>query len=109
MTTADLEDHGYLAHLDAKGFRYYIPAFMLSVLDDYSDPGSMRVISTLWILAPRKGEDQASWYSELNAGQRFAIARFVKWLPHLVDLSEMDAKLMKTAYDKYWVQFDDQA
>jgi hypothetical protein len=35
-----------IAHLDASGFRYYIPALMLSVLDHY-DAASMRVIGTL--------------------------------------------------------------
>ena len=36
-------DRDCVSHLDAEGFRYYIPALMLSVLDHY-DPASMRVI-----------------------------------------------------------------
>src|SRR5215469_15804011 len=42
-----------IAHLDALGFRYYIPALMLSVLDHY-EPLSMRVIGTLAGLYPKK-------------------------------------------------------
>src|SRR5262249_9230875 len=40
-----------VAHLDALGFRYYIPALMLSVLACY-EPSSMRVIGTLSGLYP---------------------------------------------------------
>src|SRR5947208_2159101 len=42
-------------HLDAGGFRYYIPALMLSVLSHY-ESASMRVIGTLHGLYPKKGE-----------------------------------------------------
>src|SRR5690242_13568394 len=42
-----------IAHLDALGFRYYIPALMLSLLDHY-DSSSMRVIGTLGGLFPKK-------------------------------------------------------
>lgn len=42
-----------IALLDPFGFRYYIPALMLSVLDHY-DSSSMRVIGTLSGLYPKK-------------------------------------------------------
>lgn len=42
-----------IAHLDAEGFRYYIPALMLSVLNHY-DSASMRVIGTLAVFIPRE-------------------------------------------------------
>src|SRR4051794_38305166 len=45
ISLEELERYPYLAHLDAKGFRYYIPALLLSLLQN-SDAGSMRVIST---------------------------------------------------------------
>jgi hypothetical protein len=48
----ELERDG-IAHLDALGFRYYIPALMVSVLNHY-DSSSMRVIGTLPGLYPRK-------------------------------------------------------
>jgi hypothetical protein len=65
-----------IAHLDAGGFRYYIPALMLSVLKHYHS-GSMRVVGTLNSLYPKKGD---SWeyhmlrYSLLNSAQKTAIA-----------------------------------
>jgi multidrug efflux pump subunit AcrB len=46
-------EHNCIAHLDALGFRYYIPALMLSVLNRY-DASSMRVIGTLGGLYPKK-------------------------------------------------------
>src|ERR1035438_849707 len=39
-------ERDYIAHLDARGFRYYVPALMLSVLERYESV-SMRVIGTL--------------------------------------------------------------
>ncbi len=44
LTVEDL-DKCEIAHLDDKGFRYYIPALMCSVLDSYQ-PVAMRVIGT---------------------------------------------------------------
>jgi hypothetical protein len=70
-----------VAHLDALGFRYYIPALMLSVLDNY-DSSSMRVIGTLGGLYPKKND--GSWeyhmhrYSLLSPAQKAAIARFLR-------------------------------
>jgi hypothetical protein len=42
-----------MAHLDALGFRYYIPALMLSVLNHY-ESSSMRAIGTITGLYPKK-------------------------------------------------------
>jgi len=72
-----------IAHLDAGGFRYYIPALMLSVLKHY-DSASMRVIGTLNSLYPKKDhswEYQMLRYSLLNHAQKTAIARFLEAVP----------------------------
>jgi len=53
VPAAELE-RNCIAHLDALGFRYYIPALMLSVLNHY-DSSSMRVIGTLTGLYPQEG------------------------------------------------------
>jgi hypothetical protein len=95
------------AHLDALGFRYYIPALMLSVLDHY-EPSSMRVIGTLTGLYPKKGN---SWeyhihrYSLLNAAQKAAIARFLVALPKLVELDSEGQKLVSRALRNYWDEY----
>jgi hypothetical protein len=95
-----------LAHLDAAGFRYYIPAFMLSVLNHY-EPSSMRVIGTLSSLYPK----EEMWffhmerYSLLSEPQREAIAQYICVLPTLVNLDREDLKIMERALKIYWHQY----
>jgi hypothetical protein len=67
VTLDELESDG-VAHLDALGFRYYIPALMLSVLDHY-DSSSMRVIGTLTGLYPKK--DNTWEYHSTNNEDNF--------------------------------------
>jgi hypothetical protein len=96
-----------VAHLDADGFRYYIPALMLSVLHDY-DPASMRVIGTLSSLYPKKDD---SWeyhmlrYSLLNHEQKKAIARFLAALPKLAQLDSEHQKVVPRALHNYWGEY----
>jgi len=105
LSLDDLESNN-VAHLDGEGFRYYIQAFMLSVLDSY-DPSSMRVRGTIGALDP----EPDSWdyhmgqYQDLNPAQRVAIARFLKALPALVELDSEDVERTAHAYGNYWQQF----
>ncbi len=102
----ELERDG-IAYLDAGGFRYYIPALMLSVLKHY-DAASMRVIGTLNSLYPKKDQ---SWeyhmhrYSLLDHAQKTAIARFLVALPKLVELDFQDQKIVPRALRNYWGQY----
>ncbi len=95
-----------ISHLDAEGFRYYIPALMKSVIERY-DSVSMRVIGTLQALYPKKD----AWgyhmhrYSRLTESQCFAIASYLEALPQLVDLDSEDTKIVKRALRNYWAQF----
>ena len=96
-----------IAHLDAAGFRYYIPALMLSVLNHY-DSTSMRVIGTLSGLYPKKGdgwEYDMQRYSLLNHVQKTAIARFLAALPKLVELDLADQKIVSRALRNYWGEY----
>jgi hypothetical protein len=96
-----------IAHLDALGFRYYISALMLSVLDHY-DSSSMRVIGTLTGLYPKKDntwEYHMHRYSLLNAAQKTAIARFLTELPKLVELDSEDQKTVARALRNYWGEY----
>jgi hypothetical protein len=96
-----------IAHLDALGFRYYIPALMLRVLDSY-ESSSMRVIGTLGGLYPKK---DSSWaysmhrYSLLDAAQKTAIARFLAALPDLVELGFEHQKIVPRALRNYWGEY----
>lgn len=96
-----------ISHLDAAGFRYYIPALMLSVLNHY-DSASMRVIGTLSGLYPKKDdgwEYHMQRYSLLNHVQKTAIARFLAALPKLVELDLADQKIVSRALRNYWGEY----
>lgn len=96
-----------IAHLDALGFRYYIPTLMLSVVDHY-DPSSLRVIGTLQGLYPKKDdgwEYHMHRYSLLNFRQKVAIARFLAALPKLVQLELEDQKVVESALRNYWGEY----
>ena len=99
-------DRDCIAHLDADGFRYYIPALMLSVLDNY-DPASMRVIGTLSGLYPKDDHREYAMhrYSLLNHPQKAAIARFLAALPGLVDLDFEGQKIVPRALRNYWSEY----
>jgi hypothetical protein len=94
------------AFLDALGFRYYIPALMLSVLAHY-DSSSMRVIGTLSSLYPKKDhwEYHMHRYSLLNPAQKTAIARFLAELPQLVELDSEHQKIVPRALRNYWGEY----
>lgn len=96
-----------IAHLDALGFRYYIPALMLSVLEHY-DSSSMRVIGTLTGLYPKNGnawEYHMHRYSLLDGTQKVAIARFLAELPKLVELDSEGQKTVERALRNYWGEY----
>jgi len=102
----ELERDG-IAYLDAGGFRYYIPALMLSVLKHY-DAASMRVIGTLSSLYPKKDptwEYDMVRYSLLNHQQKTAIAQFLEALPKLVELGSEHQKVVPRALRNYWGEY----
>lgn len=102
-----LENYPLLAYLDAAGFRYYIPAFMLSVLAEY-EPGSMRVISTLSSLYPKRSKNwdySLEQYSLLSREQCAAIAGFLADLNAAVKLDTHDQIVVERALRNYWHEF----
>lgn len=94
-----------LGHLDPKGFKYYIPALMLRLLDAY-DSTSMMTIGTLSALYP-KTEDKKFLYSELSENQRHAIAKYLVSLPSLIDLDTEDKTIVERAARNYWSKYLD--
>jgi hypothetical protein len=99
-------ERDYIAHLDARGFRYYIPALMLSLLERYEN-ASMRVIGTLSGLYPKKEhwDYHVGRYALLTVRQKSAIAFFLSALPELVELNPRDKTMVHRAFEKYWEQF----
>ena len=107
QVSLDELERGCITHLDASGFRYYIPALMLNVLSHY-DSSSMRVIGTMSSLYPKKDNSWAyamERYSLFNPAQKTAIARFLEALPQLVELDFEDQKIVKRALRNYWGEY----
>lgn len=103
VTLQELERDN-IAHFDAAGFRYYLPALLISLIAHY-DPPSMRTIGTLHGLRPYADDPPdyaAHRFSLLNDVQKRAVARFLVLLPQLVELSADDEKIVHQALDRYW-------
>ena len=102
----ELERYPYLAHLDPKGFRYYIPALLLSLLQN-SDAGSMRVISTFSAL--RAGgqfwQHDMERYQTLSPTQRVAVATFLSHLQNDARIDPENQRLVARAVKAYWHQY----
>lgn len=94
-----------IAHFDPEGFRFYLPAFMISVLDQYV-PWSMRVIGTLSALYPKDhiADYHMPRYDLLSHEQKQAVAVFLDALPSLVSLEGEDGTIVERAM-RYWTQF----
>jgi hypothetical protein len=108
IATDELESESDgIAHLDAFGFCYYIPALMVSVLNHY-ESSSMRVVGTLGGLYPKKDnrwEYKLNRYSLLNPAQKTPIARFLAALAKLVELGFQDQKIVPRALRNYWGEY----
>jgi len=106
IPAATLDQFECLAHLDAKGFRYYIPAFMLRLIEKY-DSASMKDIGTLSGLYPKKEswEYHTGRYSLLNEAQSIAIALYLVALPDLVELDYEDKTIVSRALANFWSKY----
>ena len=93
-------DSENLAHLDAEGLRYYLPAFMLRLLDHY-DPMAMWCIGTIYALDQRR-RHPSGFLELLNPEQRRVMAAYVRALPYLVELDHEDRVLIKRAFRDIW-------
>lgn len=100
---SQLDEADCLAFLDRKGFRYYIPALMLRLLENY-DSSSMMTIGTLRILYP-KTEDHKFLYEVLTRQQNEAIASYMKALPDLIELYTSDKTVVERAFNRYWSKY----
>ena len=107
LSIRTLDRYSSLAHMDAAGFRYYIPAFMLSVLIEYQ-PNEMRFSNTLDALYPKRDglkEYTISRYALIDQNQCSAIALYLHTLPSLVTLGSGDERCVERAIRNYWGEF----
>lgn len=103
-----------LAHLDAAGLRYYLPALMLWLLDHHGDEdlnlddeASMTAVGTISALAPSAEFAWYRWhiYDGFTPEQRMAIAMYVEALPRLVELDREDVTLVGRSLERCWARF----
>jgi hypothetical protein len=104
LATSELDSEN-LAHLDPEGLRYYLPAFMLRVLDDYQ-PGEMWCIGTMARLDQRDPHP-FGFIELLTNAQRAAIAAYVEALPELVELDYQDAAIIDRSLAQVWRAYID--
>ena len=101
-----VEYHDVHAFLDAKGLRFYLPAFMTSIVRELGDM-SKYSDSTIFALDP--GETTETWYSFqmerfgiLTDTQSKAICRFLTYISEFRNDSSA-----RRALRRYWNRFSD--
>ena len=105
----DLEEYSYISHLDAEGFRYYIPAYMIASLEDHA-AHKFFVSDIIFHLYPKR-ETESSWnyimiqYSLLNAQQNEAVAIYLSELPNFLPIDADSTKEVTRALRNYWDSF----
>ncbi len=98
-----------LSFFDAKGFRYYIPAYMIWSLKNYQTSQSWSVDSTIYAFLIYKYDkfpdyDPYHRFRLLNEEQSKAIANFLKFMANYCD-DWVDASSANKALSEYWHQF----
>ncbi|MBE7386126.1 MAG: hypothetical protein F6J95_032650 [Leptolyngbya sp. SIO1E4] len=100
------EFYEILSFVDPKGFRYYIPAYMIWMLKHYDDTYSNTAGSTVYSFLSYPGlEDwQQQRFGLLNEAQAQAVCHFLKHMVWLGD-DAVDAVAAQEALQQYWGQF----
>ena len=95
-----------IAHLDAAGLRYYLPALMLLMLSHY-ESRAMWVVGTFGSINVRgkHREHTLDRLSLLSSDQRAAVALWLAALPHLVDLQVEHRKIVERATTAFWTRY----
>jgi hypothetical protein len=104
-----------IAHMDAEGLRYYLPALMFWLLDHYEDEDrlfveghDMTAIGTISALAPSREfahSYEAIYDQSFTDEQRRAIALYLEGLPAIVHLEHQDDASVTRALGRYWSGF----
>ncbi|HEY0075490.1 MAG TPA: DUF6714 family protein [Abditibacteriaceae bacterium] len=110
-------EYGYvvLNYLDPKGFRYYIPAYMIWVLNNLEncETQSMTFDAVAYTFVGYKSADQKAKCSLLTVKQSKAIAHFLRfWVDHTekslaelgLDYDQADDERQQSL-NYYWSQF----
>ena len=101
---SDIEaEYSALCFLDAKGFRYYIPAYMTWTLNNYAVSQSVTSDCTIYAFT-HDTEDKDPRFAALNEPQKRAIALFLRYFSEVGDGwadSYMASIALKFGWDKY--------
>ena len=103
----DIEDnYPVLTYMDAEGFRYYLPAFMVWSLKNYQTSASVSTEAPIYELDVSGDEDKRKrkmdQFRLFSEEQRIAACRFLRFMSKQ---TAADAKMAQPALDSYWAQF----
>lgn len=100
------------SYLDEEGLRYYLPAFLIWLLDNYDrerlfgdeDGVAMALIGTMSVIAPGKDSraERHAMFDRYTRDQRAGMAAYVEALPRLVNLGSQDTTRVERALRDYW-------
>lgn len=107
IPAAELERADCIAHLDAEGLRYYLPALMIWLLDHYAAAKGPDLVADMAVIGTISALDQrdrhpTGFLELLTPQQRRAIALYVRALPELVELDHQDAARLARAWRDIW-------
>lgn len=100
VTDAAIEDcQTALGIVDAAGFRYYLPAYMIWTLNYYHTPGLTLINLAIYCLHPRDTSDLAAF----TPAQAEATACFLRFMAR--NDGQVDSTAAQKALEGYWGQF----
>jgi hypothetical protein len=101
------EHYSILCFLDAEGFRYYIPAYMIWSLRNYRTSQSASSDWTIYAFSHNAAKQDAR-VSLLNLHQRGAICRFLRYFAEsdeeMADSYMAELALLRFGWDQYCVE-----
>ncbi len=95
-----------LNFVDAKGFQYYLPAFMIWSIQQYEQTTSFSVDATIYSLHTYAGlrDWKQAYFAILTDEQRRAIAHFLHYMACWGG-DRVDTAMAQAALQQYWGQF----
>ena len=96
-----------LCFVDVKGFRYYLPAYMIWAMRNHETTDSLSATHPIFCLTLSDNPTHREWHLErfraFDGPQARAIGRFLRFMAERADPG--DAGLASRALDAYWGRF----
>ena len=105
----DIEKHyDLLSCLDAAGYRFYLPAYMIWVLQHFDTSESQTIDWTVYSLTLHEKHDLRAWqmrrFEQFTLAQAQAIHRFLSYMAKQDD-NHIDARAASEAIATYWGRY----